>query len=212
MRLIGFAAEPMDAPTLKRLREKISPNVVQMYGSTETGAAASCITAEEMIGERLVSVGRPMLNGDLRVVVPGGGLRDEVAAAGEMLVLQPLARRRHLARSTDDRRHFRQRRRPALVALARSRPHRCGRLSLPREIGGGFGVHVIDANAVFRDHPQPLRGLHDAAGDRRVANGRTHERDRVARRCHHLVLVLAARHLPFEVAEHDLAAELLDRA
>ena len=59
MRLIGFAAEPMDAPTLKRLREKISPNVVQMYGSTETGAAASCITAEEMIGERLVSVGRP---------------------------------------------------------------------------------------------------------------------------------------------------------
>ena len=91
VRLIGFAAEPMDAPTLKRLREKISPNVVQMYGSTEIGAAATCITAEEMIGERLVSVGRPMLNGDLRVIVPGGGPRDEVAPGetGEILVSSP---------------------------------------------------------------------------------------------------------------------------
>jgi fatty-acyl-CoA synthase len=91
VRLIGFAAEPMDAPTLKRLREIISPNVVQMYGSTECGAAATCITAEEMVGDRLVSVGRPLLNGDLRVVVPGGGPGDEVAAGetGEILVSNP---------------------------------------------------------------------------------------------------------------------------
>ncbi len=91
VRLIGFAAEPMDAPTLKRLRDKISPNVVQMYGSTELGAAATCITAEEMTGDRLVSVGRPLLNGDLRVVVPGGGPADEVApgAVGEILVSSP---------------------------------------------------------------------------------------------------------------------------
>ena len=91
VRLIGFAAEPMDAATLKRLRETISPNVVQMYGSTETGAAATCITAEEMVGERLVSVGRPMLNGELRVVVPGGGPRDEVAPGetGEILISSP---------------------------------------------------------------------------------------------------------------------------
>jgi long-chain acyl-CoA synthetase len=91
VRLIGFAAEPMDAPTLKRLREEISPNAVQMYGSTETGAAGSSITAEEMVGDRLVSVGRPLLNGDLRVVVPGGGPRDEVAAGeiGEILISSP---------------------------------------------------------------------------------------------------------------------------
>jgi long-chain acyl-CoA synthetase len=91
VRLVGFAAEPMDAPTLKRLREAISPNVVQMYGSTETGAAGSCITAEEMLGDRLVSVGRPLINGDLRVVVPGGGPADEVAPGetGEILVSSP---------------------------------------------------------------------------------------------------------------------------
>ena len=91
MRLIGFAAEPMDAPTLKRLREKISANVVQMYGSTEIGAAGTCITAEEMTGDRLVSVGRPLLNGDMRVVVPGGSPTDEVASGevGEILISSP---------------------------------------------------------------------------------------------------------------------------
>jgi long-chain acyl-CoA synthetase len=91
VRLIGFAAEPMDATTLKRLRERVSANIVQMYGSTETGAAASCITAEEMLGERLISVGRPMLNGDLRVVAPGGGPHEEAAPGeiGEILISSP---------------------------------------------------------------------------------------------------------------------------
>jgi fatty-acyl-CoA synthase len=91
VRLIGFAAEPMDAPTLKRLRERISHNAVQMYGSTEIGAAGSCITAEEMVGERLVSVGRPLVNGDLRVVTPGGSPQDEVkpGETGEILISSP---------------------------------------------------------------------------------------------------------------------------
>ena len=91
VRQVGFAAEAMDATTLARLRARISPNVVQMYGATETGAAATCIFAEEMVGERLASVGRPMLNGDLRIVVPGGGPDDEVAngETGEILVSSP---------------------------------------------------------------------------------------------------------------------------
>jgi len=91
VRLIGFAAEPMDATTLKRLHEQISPNIVQVYGSTEIGAAATCINAEEMAGDRLVSVGRPLVNGDLRIVVPGGKPDEEVAAGeiGEVLVSNP---------------------------------------------------------------------------------------------------------------------------
>src|SRR5665213_2035827 len=91
VRQVGFAAEPMNAPTLKRLCERVSPNVVQMYGSTETGAAATCIWADDMVGARLTSVGRPMLNGDLRVVAPGGSPNDEVprGEAGEILVTSP---------------------------------------------------------------------------------------------------------------------------
>jgi long-chain acyl-CoA synthetase len=91
VRLIGFAAEPMDATTLRRLRERISRDVVQIYGSTEMGAAATCITGDEMVGDRLVSVGRPLVNGDLRVVVPGGGPNEEVAPGevGEVLISSP---------------------------------------------------------------------------------------------------------------------------
>ena len=91
VRLIGFAAEPMDATTLTRLRETVSPNLVQMYGSTEIGAAATCMTADEMIGDRLLSVGRPMINGDLRLVRPGGGPHEEVGPGeiGEILISSP---------------------------------------------------------------------------------------------------------------------------
>ena len=91
VRLIGFAAEPMDATTLKRLREQISPNIVQVYGSTEIGAAATSITAEEMVGDRLISVGRPLVNGDVRIVTPGGKPDEEVARGeiGEVLVSSP---------------------------------------------------------------------------------------------------------------------------
>ena len=91
VRLIGFAAEPMDATTLKRLRERISPNIVQVYGSTEIGAAATSITAEEMLGERLISVGRPLVNSDIRIVAPGGKPDQTVAPGdiGEILISSP---------------------------------------------------------------------------------------------------------------------------
>ena len=91
VRLIGFAAEPMDAATLKRLRERISPNIVQVYGSTEIGAAATCIGADEMLGDRLVSVGRPLVNSEVRVVTPGGTPGESVpdGEVGEVLVSSP---------------------------------------------------------------------------------------------------------------------------
>jgi long-chain acyl-CoA synthetase len=91
VRLIGFAAEPMDAATLKRLRERISPNVVQGYGSTEIGAAATSIGADEMLGERLISVGRPLVNGDIRVITPGGRPDQSVSTGevGEVLISSP---------------------------------------------------------------------------------------------------------------------------
>ena len=91
VRLIGFAAEPMDAPTLKRLAGKHQPECRADVWLDRNRRRGSCITAEEMVGDRLVSVGRPLLNGDLRVVMPGGGPRDEVAPGeiGEILVSSP---------------------------------------------------------------------------------------------------------------------------
>jgi hypothetical protein len=56
--------------------------------TTEAGAAATCITAGEMTGKRLISVGRPLVNGDLQVVVPGGKPDEEVKSGkvGEALI------------------------------------------------------------------------------------------------------------------------------
>ena len=80
------------------------------------------------------------------------------------------------------------------------------------EVGRRFGVDVIDADRVFRDHAQALRRLHDAAADRGVADRRAHQRDRVAGGFHHLVLhVAGARQLPLVLAEDDLAAQAFER-
>ena len=79
------------------------------------------------------------------------------------------------------------------------------------ELGRGFGVDVVDADGVFGDDAQPLRRLHHAAADRGVAHRGAHQRHAVARLRHHVVLVMRARQLPVAVADHDLAAEPLDR-
>jgi hypothetical protein len=79
------------------------------------------------------------------------------------------------------------------------------------ELGRGFRVHVIDADGVFGDDAQALRGLHDPPADRGVAHGRAHERNRVARRLDDSVFVDGAWQLPGAVAEDELAAHTFKR-
>ena len=79
------------------------------------------------------------------------------------------------------------------------------------ELGGGVGVDVIDADGVFGDDAQTLRGLHDAPADRGVAHGGAHERNRVTRRLHDGLFVRRARQLPVAVAEDEFAAQAFER-
>ena len=81
-----FAAEPMDSTTLNRIRETVSPNVAHAYGSTETCGFLTIHTVEDMTGDRLVSVGRPFPNAEVRIVKVGGSAED-VLAAGELGVV-----------------------------------------------------------------------------------------------------------------------------
>ena len=76
------------------------------------------------------------------------------------------------------------------------------------ELGCGVRVHIIDADRVFGDDAQALRGLHDAPADRGVAHGRAHERNRVARRLHDGLFVRQARQLPGVVAEEPAVVEV----
>ncbi|MFG2126598.1 class I adenylate-forming enzyme family protein [Streptomyces sp. NPDC048751] len=86
-----FVAEPMDLTTLRRIRETVSPNVVQAYGATETFGMVTVNLAEDMAGERLSSVGRPFLDTEIRIVRPGGTSHDALPAGevGEVMATSP---------------------------------------------------------------------------------------------------------------------------
>lgn len=86
-----FAAEPMDTTTLKRIRETVSPNIAQAYGSTETLGLVTVNTVDDMHGDRLRSVGRPFLNTEVRIVRPGGEALDllPTGEVGEVMATSP---------------------------------------------------------------------------------------------------------------------------
>lgn len=86
-----FAAEPMDTTTLQRIRDTVTPNIVQIYGSTEMFGLVSVNVAEDMDDERLNSVGRPFLNTEVRIVREGGDVHDVLPAGevGEVMATSP---------------------------------------------------------------------------------------------------------------------------
>jgi len=87
-----FSGEIMDPHTLKRIRENICSRVINVYGTTELGASAGAVMFEEdMIGDRLASVGKPMLNSDIRIIKPGGTKQDEmpIGESGEVIIRGP---------------------------------------------------------------------------------------------------------------------------
>lgn len=93
VRIAYFAGEMMDRTTLERIRQYVTPNVANVYGSTESGScsAGTVLFKEEMIPERLGSVGRPLLDADVRIIRPGGTASDEVphGERGEVIVRGP---------------------------------------------------------------------------------------------------------------------------
>lgn len=93
IRLAGFAGEIMDPTTLLKIQQKICPEVVNVYGTTETGScsAGSIMYVNDMVGGRLRSVGRPMLNADIRIIQAGGTVKDELpnGERGEVVITGP---------------------------------------------------------------------------------------------------------------------------
>ncbi|MGK2941755.1 MAG: class I adenylate-forming enzyme family protein [Immundisolibacter sp.] len=90
----GFAGEPMDTATLREIRERISPNILNIYGSTESGScsAGTVMFPHDLEDEsRIDSVGRPMLNADIRIIKPGGTADDVLPPGeeGEVLIRGP---------------------------------------------------------------------------------------------------------------------------
>jgi acyl-coenzyme A synthetase/AMP-(fatty) acid ligase len=94
MQRVGYAGEPMDTATMAQLRERICPNVVNTYGTTETGSWGGCTVMEPddyVNTNKIESVGRPGKEVEIRVIEPGGAVDDTVAAGeeGEVIISGP---------------------------------------------------------------------------------------------------------------------------
>ncbi len=82
---VGYAGEPMDTTTMRQIRERICPSVINTYGTTETGSWGGCtvMLPEDYVNDsKIESVGKPGTDVEIRIIVPGG-LVDDVVAAGE---------------------------------------------------------------------------------------------------------------------------------
>ncbi|WP_336021630.1 class I adenylate-forming enzyme family protein [Halobellus salinisoli] len=83
---VESGGETLTTTTLEGLQEHISPSVSQSYAATEI--CGTYIDAEEMEGERIDSVGKPLLGVQLRVIERGGSPEDVVdpGDVGEIIV------------------------------------------------------------------------------------------------------------------------------
>lgn len=91
--LAGFAGEVMDTATLRAIRERICTNVINAYGTTETGPSAGTVMFSEDLQreDKIQSIGKPMLNSEARVIEPGGDADVEmpVGEEGEIIIKGP---------------------------------------------------------------------------------------------------------------------------
>ncbi len=89
-KIAGFAGEVMDPVTLEKIKKNITSGIVNLYGTTETGScsAGTVMFEGDMIGDRLASVGKPMLNSDIKIITPGGTRYDELpkGESGEVII------------------------------------------------------------------------------------------------------------------------------
>jgi acyl-CoA synthetase (AMP-forming)/AMP-acid ligase II len=68
LRLISYGTAPISPDLLRRSIETFKCRFLQVYGLTETTGPFTALSHEEHVGERLLSCGRPMLGGRVRIV------------------------------------------------------------------------------------------------------------------------------------------------
>jgi len=93
LRQVGFAGEVMDLPTLEAIRRRICPRIINCYSTTETAVSGGTAMFPEdlQLADKIESVGKPLLNSEVRVVAAGGSPDQELAPGeeGEILIAGP---------------------------------------------------------------------------------------------------------------------------
>jgi acyl-CoA synthetase (AMP-forming)/AMP-acid ligase II len=90
---VGFAGEVMDLPTLEAMRRRVCPRIINCYSTTETAVSGGTAMFPEDLTrtDKIESVGKPLLNSEVRVVAAGGSPDQELAPGeeGEILISGP---------------------------------------------------------------------------------------------------------------------------
>ena len=90
----GYAGEPMDTTTMAMIKEKICPEILNIYGTTETGSCSGgtiMFTEDYQDESKMESVGKPFINADVRVIAQGGTIEDVLPPGeeGEVIIRGP---------------------------------------------------------------------------------------------------------------------------
>lgn len=82
--LAGFAGEVIDMGTLTKIRELVTPNIINIYGTTESGLSGGTMMFSKDLerADKIASIGKPLLNSEVRVIAPGG-TADDIRPPGE---------------------------------------------------------------------------------------------------------------------------------
>lgn len=91
---VGYAGEPMDVATMNQIRAKICHQVINTYGTTETGSWGGCtvmLPDDYANNEKIASVGKPGMGVELRVIQPGASTEETVPVGeeGEVILRGP---------------------------------------------------------------------------------------------------------------------------
>ncbi|WP_448506667.1 class I adenylate-forming enzyme family protein [Immundisolibacter sp.] len=90
---VGFAGEVMDLPTLEAMRRRVCPRIINCYSTTEAAVSGGTAMFPEDLArpDKIESVGKPLLNSEVRVVAAGGSPDQELAPGeeGEILISGP---------------------------------------------------------------------------------------------------------------------------
>ena len=89
LQAITSAGEVLDTTTLKRLRENVCPVIKNSYAATEV--YSTVMNNDELIEERIESVGKPVPGVRIRIIDPDGSYRDTLPTGeiGELAVKAP---------------------------------------------------------------------------------------------------------------------------
>jgi acyl-CoA synthetase (AMP-forming)/AMP-acid ligase II len=88
---VNYGTAPIAPDLLRRAIDLFGCRFTQCYGLTETTGPITALKHEQHVGERLLSCGRPMFGGRIRIVGPDGedlppGATGEIAYRGESLM------------------------------------------------------------------------------------------------------------------------------